>query len=285
MPELNELDWKKYEAITKYIYETLGKASGVKIDGFGPSCKLVGKSGVTHQIDVLTSHSDGIHPYRTAIECKYWKDKIDKDIVMKVSEIIEDTGIDKGIIVSKSGFTQDGFDYAKHKNIRLVELKETDEKDQHGKREQIDIATLEIKTTITLHRPEILNIVIDYIDEIYIDKEEINIYRDAIKLTSGNVIPFNEYTKAFQEEIYAQNRLYQLITKSYEINDGILIIKATNTSARINGLTFTGMLKKIDSNQNTTISLVDQVWLIMNTIFENKTFKITEYGIIVQDKK
>ena len=89
MLELKKLDWKKYEFITKYVYETLGKASEVKIDGFGPTCKLIGKSGVTHLIDVMPSHSDGIHPYLTAIDCKYWNQKINKQVVMKVSDIVE----------------------------------------------------------------------------------------------------------------------------------------------------------------------------------------------------
>ncbi len=31
----NNLDWKEYEAITKYIYETLGKEFGVTIVGYG----------------------------------------------------------------------------------------------------------------------------------------------------------------------------------------------------------------------------------------------------------
>ena len=35
------------------IYETLGKESGVKIEGYGNNCKVKGKSGVNHQIDVL----------------------------------------------------------------------------------------------------------------------------------------------------------------------------------------------------------------------------------------
>ena len=84
------MDWKHYEEVTKKIYETLGRESGVKIIGYGNQCIVRGKSGVVHQIDVLTAHSDGIHEYKTAIECKYWKDKVNKDIVMKVSEIIQD---------------------------------------------------------------------------------------------------------------------------------------------------------------------------------------------------
>src|SRR5262245_3150377 len=124
------MDWLYYENITKYIYESLGKRTGVKIEGHGPSCRVKGRSGVEHQIDVLASHSDGIHSYRTAIECKYWKDKVDKDIVMKVVNIIEDAGIDKGVIVSKNGFTEDGISFARYKNISLVELRETGKGDE-----------------------------------------------------------------------------------------------------------------------------------------------------------
>ena len=51
----------------------------------GGNCKVRGKSGVSHQIDVLTSHPDGVHTYKTAIECKYWDKYIDKDVIMKVA--------------------------------------------------------------------------------------------------------------------------------------------------------------------------------------------------------
>lgn len=109
MGKPNELDWKLYELITKYIYETLGQQHGVKIKGYGNTCVVTGKTGVDHQIDVLTAHSDGVHEYLTAIECKYWKKKVNKDVVMKVAGIIEDANINKGVIVSKGGFTPDGY--------------------------------------------------------------------------------------------------------------------------------------------------------------------------------
>lgn len=95
------MEWQDYEEITKHIYATLGEAHGVKIEGHGKDCKVIGKSGVEHQIDVLTSHSDGIHSYRTMIECKYWDQNVNKDVIMKVAEIVEDAGLNKGIIVSK----------------------------------------------------------------------------------------------------------------------------------------------------------------------------------------
>ena len=74
------MNWKEYENLTRWIYETIGQAHGVVIEGHGKDCKVVGKSGDKHQIDVLASHSDGFHKYLTDIECKYWNDNVDKDV-------------------------------------------------------------------------------------------------------------------------------------------------------------------------------------------------------------
>lgn len=97
----NNLNWKAYEAITKYIYETLGKEFGVTIEGYGSNCKVQGKSGSFHQIDVLTKQSNGVHQVRTAIECKCLKNKVTKGTVMMLLSTINDARIEKGVIVQK----------------------------------------------------------------------------------------------------------------------------------------------------------------------------------------
>lgn len=61
--------------------------------------------------------------------------KVDKDIVMKLLSIINDTDIQRGIIVSKSGFTPDAKKFAEHHNIKIVQLREISEKDQNIKKE------------------------------------------------------------------------------------------------------------------------------------------------------
>ena len=94
------MTWEDYEDVTRGIYEALGKQTGVKIVGYGRNFKVRGKSGVEHQIDVLTEHGDGIHQYQTDIECKYWADKVSKDAVMKVKETVDDCGFAKGTVVS-----------------------------------------------------------------------------------------------------------------------------------------------------------------------------------------
>lgn len=271
MLEKTNLDWKKYESIVKYIYETLGKESGVNIEGYGNDCKVKGKSGIKHQIDVLTKHSDGIHNYRTAIECKYWKEKINKDIVMKVSEIIEDAGINKGVIVSKNGFTPDGISYAKYKNIGLVELREIEKKEKKG--------IFDIKSWIL--RPEILRIMIDLVDKKEKEEERIEADKMFIKLFNGNEVPFSDFITIFKKELQKE-KAFQITTKGYQLNGANLINKQTNSTTKIKGIVFTGVLTKLDANLK--FHIVDQIWLIMKSIFEERTFTISEKGIIKEDK-
>ncbi|MES2431697.1 MAG: restriction endonuclease [Bacteroidota bacterium] len=283
MPKKTNLDWKIYESITKYIYETLGRKTGVKILGFGSNCKVPGKSGVNHQIDILTTHSDGIHSYKTAIECKYWKKKINKEIVMKVSETIEDAGIEKGVIVSKSGFTKDGAEFAKYQNIGIVELKEIGETVQDIQERQLNIGSIEISSFVTILRPEILSIEIEYFENGSIEKEIINI--TTISLLDGRSKPFNDYSKAFQNELHVHNKIGETITKRYEILSGGLIHKKENPPAKIKSIIFTGVLNQINSNSTRTFSLVDEVWLTMKSLFEGKSFSISENGFIVENNK
>lgn len=279
----NSFDWKVYESITKYIYETLGKEFGVKVIGYGNDCKVLGKSGVEHQIDVLTSHSDGMHSYRTAIECKYWKDKVNKDIIMKVSKIIEDAGIEKGIIVSKNGFTEDTIAFAKYCNIGLVELREIQENDTESKKE-FEIGTLEINVKTTIRRPEILKAVIEHIGKPQIETQKINIYNSSVKLASGEQIPFMNYISEFQDYLHSYNKPFEIVTYRYNIPTGSLIDNTGRPTLNIVGITFTGMLKKIDSNSKTLLSIVDEVWLIMKSIFDERRFSISKTGIITESK-
>lgn len=263
------MDWKDYEEITKYIYETLGKEAGVKIECHGKDCKVKGKSGVEHQIDVLTSHSDGIHIYKTAIECKYWKDSVNKDIVMKVSEIIEDAGINKGVIVSKQGFTPDGISYAKYKQIGLVELRE---KDYEG-----NFSFLKGET----YSPKILSVIIDNAGINKIRSEEVEVNTVKIRLLNGEEASFNSYMAAFKKELHCQE-VNKIVEKSYPMKGAKLINSKTNSIIPINGITFRGILTVRDVNIQ--FYLVDKIWLIMKAIFEERYFTISKRGIIEECK-
>lgn len=157
MSDKNELDWKEYEAITQYIYGALGAQYDIKVIGYGHNCKIKGQSGVQHQIDVLTEQFEGERRLLTAIECKYAKKKVNKDIVMKLSQTMQDAGIASGIVVCKAGFTPDAINFADHVGIKLVELREAGESDKEFNK-TMEIGTLEINIGMMVTRANVANI-------------------------------------------------------------------------------------------------------------------------------
>ena len=127
-----DIRWQDYEELVKDIYQALGQANGVTIECWGSSCQVEGPPGVFHQVDVLTNHSDGIHQYRTAISCKNWNARVGLPVVRDFAQIVQEANLNKGIIVSKMGFTRPAKSFAESKNIGLVELRKPVDKDWDG---------------------------------------------------------------------------------------------------------------------------------------------------------
>ncbi|MDF0707670.1 restriction endonuclease [Flagellimonas okinawensis] len=279
----NSLDWKEYEAITKYIYETLGKEFGVTIEGYGITCKVEGRSGSFHQIDVLTKQSNGVHQFRTAIECKCLKNKVTKGTVMKLVSTIKDARIDKGVIVSKSGFASGAVNFAREYNIGLVELREAQENDFQEHSKEIHIGDLNLNSKVRITRPQILNIDIGNNQSIEI-RDEWDYYNYIITLKNQTKIPLLKYVNEFRNEVNLQNKKGKIINKHYEIPNANLFNKKSLTTIEINEIIFTGQLIEIDASQSLSFKLVDQVWLIMKSIFEERVFTFSESGLIVERK-
>lgn len=271
------MNWKDYEEVTRYIYEGLGKKAGVKIEGFGTTCRVQGKSGVSHQIDVLTKHSDGVHSYRAAIECKYWQDRINKDIVMKVAEIIEDTSINKGIIVSKMGFTDDGVSFAKYRNIELVELREMDEADRKQRNGNTGIEFAMINIGVTRRRPEILDIIIDSKNSGAVSEKR-NHYQLSIQLKNGKEVPMDKYIISFKTEELQNQTPDKVYENYYTLPDANLVSRVTKESMPINGFTLKG--KHTVTDMSKKLTLVDEIWLIMKSMFDDKSFTVSHMGMI-----
>ncbi|MCI3938591.1 restriction endonuclease [Chryseobacterium aahli] len=280
MEEKNNLDWKLYEDITKYIYETLGKQYNITIEGYGHSCKIIGASGVSHQIDVLTSESDGLKTYQTAIECKYLKKKVDKDVVMKLRSIMDDCNIQRGIIVSRSGFTPDAKKFAEHKAVKIVQLREVSEKDQDIQKE-VKIADIDFFIHTTIHRPQITKIIGKTIDNQDLLLLEQNQYSILLKNENGNQIRFLDLIMEFKDFLHGQTP-FKISSKSYAYQGYKLEIDEAKYD--IENISFTGLLTIIDNHQKTVFSLIDHVWLIMEQIFENQIFVISDYGLIIHNK-
>lgn len=234
-----ELDWEVYEKVTKYIYQNLGEKAGVKILGHGKDCKVLGKSGVQHQIDVLTSHSDGIHTYKTAIECKYWKDNVNKDIIMKVVAIIEDARLNKGVIVSKQGYTPDAITFAKYKNIGLVELREMQEEDWEGRLRIFDMKS-------TVRRPEIIEVTIlpSLFNKSDIEQEQIQIDTLKLIINTGETVSIEKYLTEFKKELH-NYPLEKVIDKRVLFPMSKLVNSKSDKTLFIDGFILKGKLTEL----------------------------------------
>lgn len=271
------MEWKEYEEITRHIYETLGKGSGVKIECYGNNCKVFGKSGVPHQVDVLTSHSDGLHSYKTMVECKYWDKNISKDIVMKVAEIVEDAGISKGVIVSKNGYTPDAIAFAKYKNIGLIELRSPNENDWKGRIKNIQLELIMLLPNITKF-------------EYLVDNESLVNFKQSskqvdflyIKHTNGQMDNIVKYIDDFNSELCKKDEK-ELFEKTYKFNKGTFVIyELTKEEIQIIGLKLEGHLKM---NKNIIyINGEEHIFMIMKSVFEDKTYTITKDHVVKEAK-
>jgi hypothetical protein len=266
------LDWKNYEVLTAFIYKSLGQVDGIEILGYGNTCKVTGESGVSHQVDVLTKHGDGTQAYRTAIECKYWNKKVSKDVVMKLDGILTDCEIDKGIIVSKNGFTRDGKKYAKHRNIELVRLHEA------GKpRPSQKLGEIFLDQTIQRTRVEFAHIKL--VDQTLRPIPHHEFKSSVVQTETGEQIPFMTYVNDFTDKLGA-SRTQKRFTKFYGIAKGNYLGSQGKPSEKILGIKLTGSI--LVSESPWTFELVDTVLYSMIEILEDKEFVITKHGYILE---
>jgi len=81
--------------------------------------KRKGRSGAEHQIDVLAEYRCPLHTSRVVVEAKSYDSPIDKDRIMKLIQIVDDLGADRGIIATTSYFTPGAIQTAEGHNVEL----------------------------------------------------------------------------------------------------------------------------------------------------------------------
>ena len=273
---MNELTWQTYEELVKDIYQALGHARGVAIECWGRTCRVQGNSGVQYQIDVLTSHSDGIHQYRTAISCKYWQEKVGQPEVSSWIQTVEDIGANKGIIVSKMGFTKPALTLASANGIDLVELRRPLDQDWKG-------YIREIGFRIVMEMPRVHNVEIKLAakapDEKARHEQQANAQRifieDRDRQTRRSMATIME--EAIRD---APNEEQHTLTFS----PGSVLVYADepdrpgNESA-IESLGFQVTHETVETES--TIRADDYVYMVMEAVFEGRSWVIANSGQIM----
>ncbi|MFH2048145.1 MAG: restriction endonuclease [bacterium] len=114
MPPQSVNLWSAFENVIAQIYRLLG-ADSVK--------QNVSMSG--HQIDIYVEEKTASgQVVKTAVECKYYKKNVGKDVVASyciISDFLRKAGqIDKAVLVSYTGFTKEAFLTAKAMKVELI---------------------------------------------------------------------------------------------------------------------------------------------------------------------
>ena len=276
--------WQDYEELVKDIYLALGKANGVTIDCWGSSCTVEGPPGTFSQIDVLTKHSDGVHRYRTAISCKYWDKKVGIPVVREFAQIIQDANLNKGVIVSKMGFTRPAKTLAASKNIGLVELRKPLDRDWEGYIREIHIELI--------------------IDQTRIDDVKFRLTASEAELGENGYRGGTLYWPLLPDQILIQSpgqeaKSFQTLINQertkhperenhdIEFPEGSTLEVPDSPDWPANGYLITGISFCVRFNapvkQDIVVKADDHIYMIMESLFDGRRFTIKKDGEIIEN--
>jgi hypothetical protein len=117
------MDWKEYQEKAAEFFRNLGldAETDVTVDGVR----------TTHDVDVLVISQYVGFQVTWIVECKHWKTKVSKLHVLALREIVADTGADRGILLSESGFQSGAIEAASLANVVVTSLAEARVKSEH----------------------------------------------------------------------------------------------------------------------------------------------------------
>ena len=116
-------DWRQYQEAAAAFFRSLGldATTDVRVQGVR----------TVHDVDVLVKSRHAGFEATWIVECKFWNARVSKLHVLALREITSDTGADRGILLSESGFQSGATEAAALTNVHLTTL-------EHLRREAID---------------------------------------------------------------------------------------------------------------------------------------------------
>lgn len=129
-------DWDKFEKLVEAFHATLPDNYYEVQRGV----TLRGPTGATHEIDVLLQPR-GLYSAPVIISCKFESNPVGPDHVREWATVVEEVAAAKGVIVSKSGFTQDAKKIAENpeRRIELWQMRGLTESDFDGYIQKVSI--------------------------------------------------------------------------------------------------------------------------------------------------
>jgi len=111
--------WQEYQEEAAAFFRSLGMDARTNVTVKGVR--------TTHDVDVLVKSRNMGFEVTWIIECKLWQSAVNKLHVLALREIVADTGADRGILLSESGFQVGAKEAASLTNVSLRSLNESAE--------------------------------------------------------------------------------------------------------------------------------------------------------------
>lgn len=117
-------NWSEFEEFVKRLYE--GNSGAICVER---NYIQKGQSGRKREVDVLVKFGFNPHIISLGIECKYWSNKIDGDIIDIAAAKRDDLRLDKYAVISTMGYEAGAELYAKSKGIDLFIIRPSSDND------------------------------------------------------------------------------------------------------------------------------------------------------------
>jgi Restriction endonuclease len=114
---------KEYELLTQAVYQTILMKEGHENIEVQHDVKIKGRSGTTHQVDVLWRFKQAGVEHTVLVECKNYTRKIDLGKIRSFKSVIDDLGPCQGIMVTTTGYQSGVETFARHNGISLKLLR------------------------------------------------------------------------------------------------------------------------------------------------------------------
>ena len=266
-----EITWEDFEAFVATFYEFLMKEQGVEIIGYGRNCKVGGD-----QIDVLYRQPSGTHWITTAVECKYLKERVSRltvnEFFGKISRL---GGVDKGVIVSRMGFTQPAVEAAKKNNITLVEMRQPTCADWRGRIAKVEMELRLVE--LSFHSVAVKAKKVEHSPRLETENLEISIYDAIVVAPDGTTTTFARIFSDVCREHPDEDDFTVNFTEGHTLK-----IQGGEGSALIETLKFKTHLTENPAVIHKIWDFKDRVIFIAKSIFENREWIWYKDGRIIE---
>jgi hypothetical protein len=121
---------------------------------------------------------------------------------------------------------------------------------------------------------------IDFGSKVIIDEREIMaMYQARLHDSQGSQLAFMKFIRHFSDELESRNVLLTSTTVDYPLKVR-LFLKFQGREIEIEKISITGFFTKTDESTNRSFLLTDQVWMIMNELFDKRNLSLSKSGLI-----